>query len=78
MRIILIATLFSLPIVAAATTQTLAAGNYGSSATGGGSAGYNHGVATDYRLKKHHHGVKGRVSMKPHSWVKLKEKKSSQ
>jgi hypothetical protein len=54
MRIILIAALFSLPIVAAATTQTLAA-NYGPSATGGGSAGYNHGVATDYRLKKHHH-----------------------
>jgi hypothetical protein len=76
MRIILIAALFSLPIVAAATTQTLAA-NYGSSATGGGSAGYNRGVATDYRLKRHH-GVKGRVSMKPHSWVKLKEKKSSQ
>jgi hypothetical protein len=53
------------------------AANYGSSATGGGSAGYNRGVATDYRLKRHH-GVKGRVSMKPHSWVKLKEKKSSQ
>lgn len=60
MRIILIAALFSLPIVAAATTQTLAAGNYGSSATGGGSAGYNRGVATDYRLKKHHH-------VKPHA-----------
>lgn len=29
-------------------------GNYGSSANGGGSAGYNRGVATDYRLKKHH------------------------
>ena len=54
MRIILIAALFSLPIVAAATAQTLAASNYGPSATGGGSAGYNHGVATDYRLKKHH------------------------
>jgi hypothetical protein len=54
MRIILIAALFSLPIVAASTTQTLAAGNYGSSATGGGSAGYNRGVATDYRLKKRH------------------------
>jgi hypothetical protein len=53
MRIILIAALFSLPIVAVASTQTLAA-NYGSSATGGGSAGYNRGVATDYRLKKHH------------------------
>ena len=53
MRTILIAALFSLPLVAAATTPTLAA-NYGSSATGGGSAGYNHGVATDYRLKKHH------------------------
>ncbi len=52
MRIITIAALFSLPIVAAATTQTLAA-NYGSSANGGGSAGYNRGVATDYRLKHH-------------------------
>jgi hypothetical protein len=77
MRISLISALFSLPIVAAATTQTLAAGNYGPSATGGGSTGYNHSSATDYRLKRHH-GVKGRVSMKPHSWVKLKEKKSSQ
>jgi hypothetical protein len=78
MRIVLIAALFSLPTVAAATTQTLAAGNYGPSATGGGSTGYNHSSAIDYRLKKHHHGVKGRVSMKPHSWVKQKEKKSSQ
>jgi hypothetical protein len=65
MRIILIAALFSLPIVAAATTQTLAAGNYGSSATGGGSAGYNHGVATDYRLKKHHRVKKLHASAKP-------------
>jgi len=55
MRIITIAALISLPIIAAATTPTLAAGNYGSSANGGGSPGYNRGVATDYRLKKHHH-----------------------
>ena len=54
MRTILIAAALSLPLVAAATTESLAAGNYGSSATGGGSAGYNHGVATDYKLKKHH------------------------
>jgi hypothetical protein len=74
MRISLIAALFLLPISAVAT---LAAGNYGPSATGGGSAGYNHSSATDYRLRKHHH-VKGRVSVKPHTWVKLKEKKSSQ
>jgi hypothetical protein len=66
MRTILIAALFSLPLVAAGTTQTLAAGNYGSSATGGGSAGYNHGVATDYKLKKHH-------SKKLHNQVKPKK-----
>jgi hypothetical protein len=31
--------------------------NYGPEYTGGGSAGYNHHVATDYRLKHHpkHH-----------------------
>jgi hypothetical protein len=63
MRIILIAALFSLPILAAATAPTLAA-NYGSSATGGGSAGYNRGVATDYRLKKHH-GKKLHNQVKP-------------
>ena len=49
MRTMLIAAL-----VAAATAPALAA-NYGSSANGGGSPGYNRGVATDYRLKKHHH-----------------------
>jgi hypothetical protein len=65
MRIISIAALFSLPLVVAATTQTLAA-NYGSSANGGGSAGYNRGVATDYRLKKHH-------SKKLHNQVKPKK-----
>jgi hypothetical protein len=70
-RIILIAALFSLPIIAAAATQTLAAGNYGSLATGGGSAGYNHGVATDYRLKKHHH-------VKPHASAKPQASKTSQ
>jgi hypothetical protein len=31
-------------------------GPYGPAYTGGGSAGYNHAVATDYRLK--HHQVK--------------------
>jgi gamma-glutamyltranspeptidase len=66
MRTILIAALFSLPLVAAGTTQTLAA-NYGSSASGGGSAGYNRGVATDYRLKKHH------ASKKLHNQVKPKK-----
>ena len=30
------------------------AANYGAAANGGGSAGYNHQVATDYRLKHHH------------------------
>jgi hypothetical protein len=64
MRIITIAALFSLPIVAAAATPTLAA-NYGSSATGGGSAGYNRGVATDYRLKKHHNVKKLHAQVKP-------------
>jgi hypothetical protein len=29
-------------------------GPYGPAYTGGGSAGYNHHVATDYRLKPHH------------------------
>jgi hypothetical protein len=64
MRISLIAALFSLPIVAAASAPTLAA-NYGSSATGGGSAGYNHGVATDYRLTKHHRVKRLHASAKP-------------
>jgi hypothetical protein len=53
MRTILIAALFSLPLVAAASTQTLAASKYGPSATGGGSTGYNHSSAIDYKLKKH-------------------------
>lgn len=30
------------------------AANYSAAANGGGSAGYNHQVATDYRLKHHH------------------------
>jgi len=42
-----------------------AATNYGPSATGGGSAGYNHDVATDYRLRHHH--VKPHASAKPHA-----------
>lgn len=36
-------------------TPTFAA-NYSAAANGGGSAGYNHQVATDYRLK-HHKGT---------------------
>jgi hypothetical protein len=52
MRIVTVAALFSLPIVAAATSPTLAA-SYGSYSNGGGSYGYNRGVATDYRLKHH-------------------------
>ena len=68
MRTILVAALLSL--VAAAATPTLAA-NYGQSANGGGSYGYNRGVATDYRLKKHH-------SVKPHALVKPQASKSSQ
>ena len=59
MRTMLIAAL-----VAAATAPALAA-NYGSSANGGGSPGYNRGVATDYRLKKHHHVKKLHASAKP-------------
>jgi hypothetical protein len=74
MRTILIAALFSLPLVAAGTTQTLAA-NYGSSATGGGSAGYNRGVATDYRLKKHH-SKKLHNQMKPAKSAKSAKPKS--
>jgi hypothetical protein len=35
-------------------------GPYGAQYNGGGSAGYNHQVATDYRLK--HHKVKHHVS----------------
>jgi hypothetical protein len=30
------------------------AANYSEGANGGGSAGYNHHIATDYRLKHHH------------------------
>jgi len=67
MRTILIAAALSLPLVAVATTPTLAA-NYGPSANGGGSTGYNHGLAT-YRLKKHH-PVTGK---KLHNQVKPKK-----
>jgi len=34
-------------------SPAFAAGPYGQQYTGGGSAGYNHHVATDYRLKHH-------------------------
>lgn len=37
-------------------SPTFAAGPYDQGYTGGGSAGYNHHVATDYKLK--HHKVK--------------------
>ena len=40
-------------------------GYYGAGASGGGSAGYNRGVATDYRLKKHHPAKKLHNQMKP-------------
>jgi hypothetical protein len=39
------------------------AANYSAAANGGGSAGYNHQVATDYRLKHHH--AKHHVPSKP-------------
>jgi hypothetical protein len=35
-------------------TSPVFAANYSAAANGGGSAGYNHQVATDYRLKHHH------------------------
>jgi hypothetical protein len=75
MRTILIAALFLLPLVAAGATQTLAA-NYGASASGGGSAGYNRGVATDYRLKKHHATKKLHNQMKPAKSAKSAKPKS--
>lgn len=34
-------------------SPTFAAGPYGQGYTGGGSAGYNHHVSTDYKLKHH-------------------------
>jgi hypothetical protein len=76
MRTILIAALFSLPLVAAGATQTLAA-NYGAGASGGGSAGYNRGVATDYRLKKHHASKKKlHNQVKPNKTAKSAKPKS--
>jgi hypothetical protein len=65
----------AIAFMAAIGLASPASAQYG--ATGGGSPGYNAHNTTNYRLKRHH-GVKGRVSMKPHSWVRLKEKKSSQ
>jgi len=38
----------------ASPTFAASPGPYGPGYTGGGSAGYNHHVATDYRLKHHH------------------------
>jgi hypothetical protein len=40
----------ALSVAAPAFAQSI----YSQRATGGGSAGYNHQVATDYRLKPHH------------------------
>lgn len=42
---------------ATGVTTPVFAANYSAAANGGGSAGYNHQVATDYRLKHHpkHH-----------------------
>jgi hypothetical protein len=44
-------------LAAGIASPAVAAGPYGEAYTGGGSAGYNHQVATDYRLKHHpkHH-----------------------
>lgn len=57
----LVATLGAIAFIGAVglASPTFAAGpqNYNPAYTGGGSAGYNHHVATDYRLKHHpkHH-----------------------
>lgn len=45
---------FIATITAAGFTSPSFAANYSAAANGGGSAGYNHQVATDYRLKHHH------------------------
>jgi hypothetical protein len=44
---------------ATGVTSPAFAANYSAAANGGGSAGYNHQVATDYRLKHHpkHHAT---------------------
>lgn len=47
---------FIAAIAAAGFASPSFAANYSESANGGGSAGYNHHVATDYKLK--HHKVK--------------------
>ena len=48
----------AIAVIAAASlaSPSLAAspGPYGQGYTGGGSAGYNHHTATDYKLKRHH------------------------
>lgn len=41
-------------LAATGFTSPSFAANYSAAANGGGSAGYNHQVATDYRLKHHH------------------------
>jgi hypothetical protein len=41
-------------LAATGFTSPSFAANYSAGANGGGSAGYNHQVATDYRLKHHH------------------------
>jgi hypothetical protein len=45
---------FIATIAATGFTSPTYAANYSAAANGGGSAGYNHQVATDYRLKHHH------------------------
>ena len=44
-------------------SPTFAAGPYDQGYTGGGSAGYNHHVATDYKLK--HHKTKHQAPSQP-------------
>jgi hypothetical protein len=41
------------------------AANYSAAANGGGSAGYNHQVATDYRLRHHHIVIRHHLPSKP-------------
>jgi hypothetical protein len=52
-----IAFIAAIGLASALTTPTFAANygaqNYAPSQSGGGSAGYNHNLSTDYRLKHH-------------------------
>ncbi len=51
-------------------TPAFAANSYSPAANGGGSAGYNHSVASDYRLKPHH----GNPQAKEHQPNKTQQK----